>query len=361
MNSTERTFVNFIGEFIFNKDLIKLTDCNTNSNIDWDNLLDLAIIHNVQGIIYYGLIENELINNISEARINELLELESTKNSHEEEFTELFLQILDDFKANNISTVIAKGLFETKLYRLPLSRLTNKVELLVEKKHINKLTQVLSSYKFSHRYTKDKNKIIFTNKNYCTIVVSSNFYKLNNNVSMVKKLQRDVWNSSIEKSFNDISYLTLNDEEKLLHLVMSMADDFKENKLYLMDICDFALLIDKLKDKINWDSFFIKTSISYIEKFLLALLLTCKEFFNIDIPKEFNTDLIANQKYIDSFIDIILNPSEEIANELTNKEIVSTTEKKSFIFKLPLFNVFKKSNTPVKPNKLLEWLDLQYN
>ena len=65
MNNTERQFVDVLSAGIRGNTAYKVYE-----NVDWDEVIDLANKHKVEGIIYLALRKSSLASNIGENRIN---------------------------------------------------------------------------------------------------------------------------------------------------------------------------------------------------------------------------------------------------------------------------------------------------
>lgn len=354
MNCTERKFINYIGNCAFGEKQLKIYNHINYKEINLNEILELSRLHNVDSIIYSSLIKENSISKYSNSKIKYLLNRRETIELKDKDSLDYFFLITDKFQKYNIEFIILRGIFEKKLYPSHNHRIINEVEILIDKKDLNSVKNILSNLDYKFKYNIDGSNLKFTHDKYYSIIVHTSFFKVSSDMSIINKLQKDIWSNSIESSFINNKLTCLCDEDMLLYLSINIAKLLKNNNITILDICDFALLSTKLIDVLNWDSFFIKASICEVEKLLLSLFIISNQFFNTRIPDEYNINKIYNKKYINSLIDKILHPI--LPDEIKDEIVIDSLNKNHF--KLSLQKLFKRDSISISTEQILTWLDL---
>ena len=132
MNYSEKIFINLLSEYI-NKDNKKI---DINDSIDWDQILNLAVIHNVSGIIYAALKNNDykLPKGINDKLYKSFLTTAVVSAKRDAE-TDKIIKLLTD---NGISHLMSKGYLIKNYYPNPELRTMGDIDILVKEEDLKK-------------------------------------------------------------------------------------------------------------------------------------------------------------------------------------------------------------------------------
>lgn len=321
MDNTQRQFVDILSNGIKRKIAQKFYD-----DVDWDEVLNLADRHNVEGIIYLSLRKSNLVSQIGSERINVLknksvfTEIEQSK--HISGLSIVFNKIIEE----NIPVIVLKGLVVRDFYPQPDQRTMSDADILVHKDDVEKVKNLLidMGYIFLEDH-KASHHIALVHHRYPMIEVHWNLFKRDGFSNELEHYERLIWKRAIKVNVGKAEVLSLSYEDLALHLCMHMAAHLAATGFGVRQLCDLVVLVEKKGEEIDWNSFIMKARMYGFEKFSLIMFLLCKELFQMEIPKELEVKSVNNKKYVAALIDEIFEAGVHGKKEMANQFATQVT------------------------------------
>ena len=329
MNNAEKQFVDILSAGIRGKVADKIYE-----NVEWDEVIDLANKHKVEGIIYLALRKSNLVSNVGEKRINLLKQKAAItgigQSRHISGLSIVFNKIIEE----NIPVIVLKGLVVRDFYPQPDQRTMSDADILVHKDDVEKVKQLLidMGYIFLEDH-KASHHIALVHHKYPVIEVHWNLFKRDGFSNDLEHYERLIWNRAIKVNVGEAEVLSLSYEDLALHLCMHMAAHLASTGFGVRQLCDLVLLVEKKGEEIDWNSFIMKARMYGFEKFSLIMFLLCKELFQMEIPKELEVKSVNNKKYVSALIDEIfesgVHGKKEMANQFATQVAFNFEDKDS--------------------------------
>ena len=329
MNNAEKQFVDILSAGIRGKVADKIYE-----NVEWDEVIDLANKHKVEGIIYLALRKSNLVSNVGEKRINLLKQKAAItgigQSRHISGLSIVFNKIIEE----NIPVIVLKGLVVRDFYPQPDQRTMSDADILVHKDDVEKVKQLLidMGYIFLEDH-KASHHIALVHHKYPVIEVHWNLFKRDGFSNDLEHYERLIWNRAIKVNIGEAEVLSLSYEDLALHLCMHMAAHLAATGFGVRQLCDLVLLVEKKGEEIDWNSFIMKARMYGFEKFSLIMFLLCKELFQMEIPKQLEVKSVNNKKYVSALIDEIfesgVHGKKEMANQFATQVAFNFEDKDS--------------------------------
>lgn len=329
MNNAQKQFVDILSAGIRGKAADKIYD-----NVDWDEVIDLANKHKVEGIIYLALRKSSLASNIGENRINLLKQKAAITGigqlRHISGLSIVFNKIIEE----NIPVIVLKGLVVRDFYPQPDQRTMSDADILVHKDDVEKVKNLLidMGYIFLEDH-KASHHIALVHHRYPMIEVHWNLFKRDGFSNELEHYERLIWKRAIKVNVGKAEVLSLSYEDLALHLCMHMAAHLAATGFGVRQLCDLVVLVEKKGEEIDWNSFIMKARMYGFEKFSLIMFLLCKELFQMEIPKELEIKSVNNKKYVAALIDEIfeagVHGKKEMANQFATQVAFNFEDKDS--------------------------------
>ena len=294
MNNAQKQFVDILSAGIRGKAADKIYD-----NVDWDEVIDLANKHKVEGIIYLALRKSNLISKVGEKRINLLKQKAAItgigQSRHISGLSIVFNKIIEE----NIPVIVLKGLVVRDFYPQPDQRTMSDADILVHKDDVEKVKNLLidMGYIFLEDH-KASHHIALVHHRYPMIEVHWNLFKRDGFSNELEHYERLIWKRAIKVNVGKAEVLSLSYEDLALHLCMHMAAHLAATGFGVRQLCDLVVLVEKKSEEIDWNSFIMKARMYGFEKFSLIMFLLCKELFSMEVPKELKVNSVNNKKYV---------------------------------------------------------------
>jgi hypothetical protein len=310
--------------------LMKLIRCSINEeqidirelqNVNWNKLLKYANDHQVKELVYLAI---HKINNICmDKDIFEQLKKDTLltavwqiKHINQVAF------ILNKLNENKIPMIALKGLVIRELYPRPEFRTMSDADILVKKSDLVAIKSLMESLGYT-QIEKTPIHVTFGKSGYNNIEVH---WTIAEKLSFQHQgdLEKDMWNSAINVMVGSSKTLSFSDEDLVIHLCVHMVEHILVGSFGIRQLCDLLLIINKRGCAINWESFFKKGQKWGIEKFIIIIFLTCKQLFQVNIPREIEMHIgHDNDKLVIQLIDDILSGgvygSRDVANAVANE------------------------------------------
>lgn len=329
MNNAQKQFVDILSAGIRGKAADKIYD-----NVDWDEVIDLANKHKVEGIIYLALRKSNLISKVGENRINLLKQKAAItgigQSRHISGLSIVFNKIIEE----NIPVIVLKGLVVRDFYPQPDQRTMSDADILVHKDDVEKVKNLLidMGYIFLEDH-KASHHIALVHHRYPMIEVHWNLFKRDGFSNELEHYERLIWKRAIKVNVGEAEVLSLSYEDLALHLCMHMAAHLAATGFGVRQLCDLVVLVEKKGEEIDWNSFIMKARMYGFEKFSLIMFLLCKELFQMEIPKELEIKYVNNKKYVAALIDEIfeagVHGKKEMANQFATQVAFNFEDKDS--------------------------------
>lgn len=329
MNNAQKQFVDILSAGIRGKAADKIYD-----NVDWDEVIDLANKHKVEGIIYLALRKSNLISKVGENRINLLKQKAAItgigQSRHISGLSIVFNKIIEE----NIPVIVLKGLVVRDFYPQPDQRTMSDADILVHKDDVEKVKNLLidMGYIFLEDH-KASHHIALVHHRYPMIEVHWNLFKRDGFSNELEHYERLIWKRAIKVNVGEAEVLSLSYEDLALHLCMHMAAHLAATGFGVRQLCDLVVLVEKKGEEIDWNSFIMKARMYGFEKFSLIMFLLCKELFQMEIPKELEIKSVNNKKYVAALIDEIfeagVHGKKEMANQFATQVAFNFEDKDS--------------------------------
>lgn len=329
MNNAQKQFVDILSAGIRGKSADKVYD-----NVEWDEVIDLADKHKVEGIIYLALRKSKLISNIGEEKISLLKQKAAITGITQSRHISGLSTVLNKINERNIPVIVLKGLVVREFYPQPDQRSMNDADILVHEGDVEKVKQLLID--MGYVYLEDhkaSHHIALVHHKYPFIELHWNLFKRDGFSNELEHYERLIWRRAIKVNVGEAEVLSLSYEDLALHLCMHMAAHLAATGFGVRQLCDLALLVEHKGDEIDWNSFIMKARMYGFEKFSKIIFLLCNKLFNMEAPKEINIKVVNNKKYVSALLDEIfeagVHGKKEMANQFATQVAFNFQDKDS--------------------------------
>lgn len=329
MNNAQKQFVDILSAGIRGKLADKVYD-----NVEWNEVIDLADKHKVEGIIYLALRKSKLISNIGEGKISLLKQKAAITGITQSRHISGLSTVLNKINERNIPVIVLKGLVVREFYPQPDQRSMNDADILVHEGDVEKVKQLLID--MGYVYLEDhkaSHHIALVHHKYPFIELHWNLFKRDGFSNELEHYERLIWKRAIKVNVGEAEVLSLSYEDLALHLCMHMAAHLVATGFGVRQLCDFVLLVEHKGDEIDWNSFIMKARMYGFEKFSEIMFLLCNKLFNMEVPKEINIKVVNNKKYVSALLNEIfeagVHGKKEMANQFATQVAFNFQDKDS--------------------------------
>lgn len=315
MNNAQKQFVDILSAGIRGKLADKVYD-----NVEWDEVIDLADKHKVEGIIYLALRKSKLISNIGEEKISLLKQKAAITGITQSRHISGLSTVLNKINERNIPVIVLKGLVVREFYPQPDQRSMNDADILVHEGNVEKVKQLLID--MGYVYLEDhkaSHHIALVHHKYPFIELHWNLFKRDGFSNELEHYERLIWRRAIKVNVGEAEVLSLSYEDLALHLCMHMAAHLAATGFGVRQLCDLVLLVEHKGDEIEWNSFIMKARMYGFEKFGKIIFLLCNKLFNMEAPKEINIKVVNNKKYVSALLNEIFEAGVHGKKEMANQ------------------------------------------
>lgn len=294
MNNTESQLIELLSRAIRKDNDIRIYD-----NVNWNNFINIATDHNIEGVIYSIINDNKDKLNISDELLERMKAFAFYTGIDQVRKIAYLDIVFKEFNDNNIPVIALKGLIVRELYPEPYQRSMYDADILVNEKDIPKITEVLKNIGYDLESGDEKFNLKFKHRIYPIIQVHWSLIK-------EKELDEAIWQNTIKTKIINTEITALSYEDFALHLCHNMIQHMTDRGIGLRQIADLVLFTEAYRDKIDWTSFMSKVKEQGIEKFTLISFSLCKVLLNMDLPEcVMDRDIIYSPN-IDVLIEDIL-------------------------------------------------------
>ncbi|MFN8671390.1 MAG: nucleotidyltransferase family protein [Candidatus Sericytochromatia bacterium] len=299
------------------KILLELLSNNTNKldlvlkNLDYDSylyLLEKSKKQNITQIIYYKLMKNNFLNYFPKEISNTFENYFKKETFKNLKIKAEILKIVKEFNKNNIPMIILKGShLNFFIYENIALRHSRDIDILVPKNKLKEAYLILKNIGY------DSKKIINisdfeNNDNYhlpelinnnIVLEVHEHIYNIEYKINIPIN---DLWNNLSKNYIDNLEVLIFDEVYLLIHLIVHIVyeDHFAMDLRHYYDI---YVLLDKFKNKINFDRFVLISKNYNIEKGVFIVLKVIEKIFEFNFPLDFFSRLSNNFEFDYNLID----------------------------------------------------------
>ncbi len=253
-------------------------------NIDWKYFISMAMSNNVLTVIYSYMdttkIRDIFLKTVSVRNIVRNMRINEIHNIN------ILKEIVNRLADKNIKIIVLKGMAVRKYYSVPENRVMSDIDILIKEQDYKEILDTLieMGYMESHEshpihksfYSKDKIEI----EAHIKLINNDEYYNGN-----VEEFEKGLWSRSVVSDFYNLKINTLCVEDTIIYLSIHMSVHIKYGGFSLSQLYDLALIIEKEKDYINWDSIIDKMNKYSIKRFFAGVALFLNKEWDIDIPQ----------------------------------------------------------------------------
>ena len=297
MNKVQENIVEILKYSIHNKKI----ELNKKENVLWHEVFEECKKHNIEALVYYGIHLNTL-KNIDRDIIERWKKQTFMSNVYQINHINQISNILSILKDKDIPVIVLKGLVIRDLYPKSELRTMGDADILVHKKDIDKVINILNNLGYEEEDRHDPHIEFMKNNSKIEVHWSLTNEGMFNGMD---EFNHEIWLNSIEVKIGDSAALSMCNEDLLLYLCIHMAKHFKYSGFGIRQLCDVLCLVEKCGNSINWDSFMKKAKRSGIDKFSICIFSICNKLFEMSIPDELEYFYIEEDEYLDLIINNI--------------------------------------------------------
>ena len=300
MNYTQKTLIDILNASIHKKKV----NIQLYNEINWDEMLKLSVEHNVTSLVYYGLKNSNLIENIPSDIINDFKKQTFFSSSFQLKHINNISEVLRLFHKNDIETVVLKGLVVRNFYPNAEFRTMGDADIVVKKEKLDKAINLLRDLGYEE-YER-------TNVDICFIKGSSRIelhWNLINQgrINGGENFENNIWNELITVKVGDEDALSLNYEDLAVHLFVHLIKHLADKGCGIRHFCDLVVLLESKEDEINWDSFWQKINEYKLEKSTKIVFYICTEYLGMNIKYKVDSKEYINEEYLQILLNDIMN------------------------------------------------------
>ncbi len=299
MKLVHKNLVKLLSTYINNKDI------NIDNNLDWIELINLSKKHRIQGFIYTAIKRNDELDIDKEILDNLKIRI-FKKSIYQTNHIRIAKETIERFEYECIPVIILKGFIVRNFYQHPELRTMSDIDILVQKKDLDKVDKLLNKLGYKEKDRNEKHAI-YHKKGEFPIEVhwtlsEQRFFKESN------LFEDDIWKNA-ETINNKYKYiLSLGIEDMIVYLILHMANHITSTGFGLRQLCDLVLVVNKNKEKINWNQVIEKCKYCRIYKFSIIIFKICNNLFDMSIPSQLlndcnNLDINYLNRLIEQIID----------------------------------------------------------
>lgn len=280
MNDNRENFIKLLSSYL-NKNEIQL------NNIDWDEIFEMASIHNVCGIVYASINKKNICNNEKIKKKLELMFISTIRYSAIQEIT--LENIIELLCRNKIRHILFKGTVLRNYYPDKELRTMGDIDIVIDSENQKVVNEILveNGYEFdefaSHEAVRNyiKNNICFEIHSQ---VIEKNLF---DDIDYINYFNNNFENAVLIKDYTyEFTY-----EYHFLYIMVHMAKHFKFSGCGVRMLFDVAVFIKHLSNVLKWDVIERELTVLGLENFSANIFKLCKEWFNVTIPiLDFNID-----------------------------------------------------------------------
>lgn len=293
-NNDVRVFAKLLSACVFGNGKI-----DESENINWNFVFSCALKSDVLPLLLPAFRQNGGVKAENLAAVEKRASVDAYKETKKEACAAKFLNAL---KANGIIAVVLKGLAYKALYPYPEFRKMSDIDLLVLDGDLKKVYEIAKTV---GNVTNDKEFHHFTVDLTLNVETASNLYPDKENSLFGEYLINDEITEDVicKFSFYNDEFYTLSPTHNVLYCTYHMFKHFIFGGVGVRQMCDFALLISKFSDEIDWQYVIAQSERAKMTKFVYSLVRIADVYFDFDASDFYEN---CSERVDDETIDEIL-------------------------------------------------------
>ena len=225
----------------------------------WDEILRMAVFHNVLPIIYTAMAEEVVGCNYGAEELQSLKKAVALACVQQGYANHKLSKLLQSLYANGVEAVLFKGATLAALYKVPLTRISCDADLLVRRSDYQKTVEELNAMGFALVKKESQEEVKAFVSEDLTIDLHMRLWGdiSGRHVWFIEALDIAAYEKAISFDINGIEVKTLGYQEHFLYLLVHMAKHFIIKGAGLRHLLDISLYFNAHREKINvrelWD------------------------------------------------------------------------------------------------------------
>lgn len=318
MNNDQQQLVYLISQAIRGKKVGK----EPLENQNWNYILRYANSHQVKALIYSAFQNSGCIINLKKEILEQWKKETMLTAVGQMRHIKQVTGVLSNFNDKKIPFIVLKGLVIRELYPRPELRTMSDADILIKQSDLNVTKELMAGLGYSEEGISPMH-IFYYKKNCSPIEIHwtiEDYRFFNGNNMNINKM----WDDAKKVEIGGVECLSFSNEDLALHLCIHMAAHIITGGFGIRQLCDLVLLVEKEGLTIDWQSFFEKGKKWRIEKFIIAIFLTCNQLFDMNIPSELEQYCnLFDKKQVNLLINEILEGGvygkKDLANVFSNE------------------------------------------
>lgn len=270
-------------------------------SMNWDEMYKMAKVHDIIGILYYGMYNTKSLNFIPKG-IRDQMKLSTIgKNIYQIEFIKTIAKIINVFNEDLIDVILLKGLILRNYYPKPELRTMGDADILIKKKDLKNVEDVLVSCGFKF---KDETSVDVSYENDRDFRIEVHWKLIDGEKDNIFET---IWDDVIELDFYGTKAYAMTPTDMLTYQFIHLSKHKKEKGFGVRQLSDLVVLIESEYNNIDWKKFKYNIEKVKLEKFVQATFFICNKLLQLTIPQVFINLIDDNDKYIDELINYIIS------------------------------------------------------
>ncbi len=195
-------------------------------------------------------------------------------------------KLLNELRRNGIKAVVLKGIAYKSLYPYPELRKMSDMDLLILDSDLEKVYEIACGI---GEVTDNGEVHHFTIDRTLNVETTNTLYPDRENALFEEyDLNEDITENNIcEFDFYSDRFYTLTPTQNALYCTYHMFKHFIFGGIGARQMCDFALLVSKFSEEIDWSLLFEKSKKAKMKRFLFSLLRISDVYFGVDVSSAY--------------------------------------------------------------------------
>lgn len=358
MNKTYEYFLQLLKSSLQNQKLqIELS-------ADYEEILKLASIHKVVPLIYESAYKTESFKR-QDVNFSRYFKTTSMQIVYSQiQRSERFLQLYKQFNQAKVKILVFKGIILRELYPIPDERISGDEDLLIEKKDLEKVIEILESNNMERVLSDEEEADVyhyFCKKTGLHLELHTALFgeKSVANKKM-EKIFTDVFKDADTVNINNVEVNTFSLNRHFLYVICHAIKHFVSCGTGIRQICDIFMYINKYHENINWDYIWKEINDLGYDTLLVNLLQIAIDYLGLDenkvmYPKEKSNYYINTEALIEDIMEGgIYGASTQARLNAANMSLDALNQESKSKIKSNLAAIFPKAENLKGRYKYLE-------
>lgn len=222
----------------------------------YDEILKLASIHKVVPLIYEAAYKTESFKKI-DINFQKLFKTTSMQIVYSQiQRSEKFLQLYKEFNKAGLKVLVFKGILLRELYPIPDERISGDEDLLIQKKDLKKIEEILKSNNMERILSQEEDEDVyhyFCPKTGLHLELHTTLFgDKSHTYRNMNKIFATVFDDSDKIIVNDVQINTFSLDKHFLYVIIHAIKHFVSCGTGIRQVCDIVMYINKYHQEINW-------------------------------------------------------------------------------------------------------------